>query len=141
VRNVAPKVEPSAKAPNPQRAEPKRRPERAVTAKAEPKREPQRAARARPALATAPKAAHAAMAPRPAVKASGRAGLLRINSRPWSKVYVDNRLVGNTPQTAISLSPGKHRVTLVSDEFELKRTLTVEVRAGKTVTRVVEMMQ
>jgi serine/threonine-protein kinase len=68
-------------------------------------------------------------------------GLLRVNSRPWSKVYVDGRPVGSTPQTAIELTPGRHRVALISDEFDLKRTLTVEVRAGQTITRSVELLQ
>jgi hypothetical protein len=68
-------------------------------------------------------------------------GTLRINSRPWSVVHVDGRRIGSTPQTAIELPAGRHRVVLVSDQFDLKRTLTIEVRAGKTVTRSVELIQ
>ena len=68
-------------------------------------------------------------------------GLLRINSRPWSKVFVDNRPVGATPQTAIEVAPGWHRVVLISDEFGLRRSLTVEVGAGETVSRSVELLQ
>jgi serine/threonine-protein kinase len=74
----------------------------------------------------------------PAAEGVGR---LRINSRPWSRVFVDGRLVGNTPQAAIEVSPGRHQVELISEEFELRRTLVVDVRAGQTVTRSVELLQ
>jgi hypothetical protein len=94
-----------------------------------------RSAKSRPAAARFEPAA--ATAPSPA----RRMGLLRVNSRPWSKVYVDGRPVGSTPQTAIELKPGRHRIALISEEFDLKRTLTVEVRAGQTITRSVELLQ
>jgi hypothetical protein len=87
-----------------------------------------------------PEPAAAAMAVAPSSDAS-RTGVLRINSRPWSQVYVDGRPIGATPQTAIELQPGRHRVELISDEFDMKRTLTVKVRAGETITRSVELLQ
>ena len=43
---------------------------------------------------------------RAAAPAGGNQGTLRINSRPWSQVYVDGRLIGNTPQMNIPLSLG-----------------------------------
>jgi hypothetical protein len=66
-------------------------------------------------------------------------GFLRINSRPWSRVYVDGRMVGATPQTRLELDAGPHVITLVSPEFGLKRTLNLHIRGGETVTRSVEM--
>jgi len=71
-----------------------------------------------------------AMAP-----ASG-AALLRINSRPWAQVYVDGRLVGNTPQLALQLPPGEHNVRLVNGVFAMGKVLNVKLRAGERVTRV-----
>jgi hypothetical protein len=119
----------AAKADKPQRRE----------QKAQARTRPSRRAQSR---AESPQAASAhAAAPTAAPAAGTRTGLLRINSRPWSKVYVDGRPMGSTPQTAIELSPGRHRIALVSDEFDLKRTLTVDIRAGKIVTRSVELMQ
>lgn len=75
-----------------------------------------------------------AMAP-----ASG-AALLRINSRPWAQVYVDGRLVGNTPQLALQLPPGEHNVRLVNGVFAMGKVLNVKLRAGERVTRV-EMLE
>jgi hypothetical protein len=75
-----------------------------------------------------------AMAP-----ASG-AALLRINSRPWAQVYVDGRLVGNTPQLALQLPPGEHNVRLVNGVFAMGKVINVKLRAGERVTRV-EMLE
>lgn len=78
--------------------------------------------------------AEATMAP-----ANG-AALLRINSRPWAQVYVDGRLVGNTPQLALQLPPGEHNVRLVNGIFAMGKVLNVKLRAGERVTRV-EMLE
>ena len=71
--------------------------------------------------------------------ASG-AALLRINSRPWAQVYVDGRLVGNTPQLALQLPPGEHNVRLVNGIFAMGKVLNVKLRAGERVTKV-EMLE
>lgn len=78
--------------------------------------------------------AEASMAP-----ANG-AALLRINSRPWAQVYVDGRLVGNTPQLALQLPPGEHNVRLVNGIFAMGKVLNVKLRAGERVTKV-EMLE
>ncbi len=70
---------------------------------------------------------------------SSDTGMLRINSRPWSQVSVDGRLVGNTPQMSLRLSPGKHTVLLVNPEFDLRKTLTVQIKRGAIVTKIVEL--
>ena len=71
--------------------------------------------------------------------AAGGQGTLRINTRPWSMVYVDGRLMGHTPQMNISLSAGNHRVTLVNPEFSIRQTITVTILAGQTVTKIVTL--
>lgn len=63
-------------------------------------------------------------------------GTLQINSRPWSRVFVDGRFVGHTPQRAIKLSPGKHTIRLVNDPLSMSKTLEIIVPTGETVTRV-----
>lgn len=63
-------------------------------------------------------------------------GTLRINSRPWSHLYLDGRLVGSTPQVALSVSAGAHRVRLVNPQFAMSKTFSVVVGAGESVTRV-----
>ncbi len=44
-------------------------------------------------------------------------GKLSISTRPWAYLYVDGNLVGNTPASNISLSPGTHTVRVVRDGF------------------------
>jgi len=61
---------------------------------------------------------------------------LRINSRPWSNVFVDGRLVGTTPQLGVSVAPGKHTIRLVNPDFEMTKTFTVHVAAGESLTRI-----
>ena len=71
--------------------------------------------------------------------AAGGNGTLRINTRPWSQVFVDGNLIGNTPQMSIPLSAGRHQVTLVNAEFNIRQSITVEIRAGQTETRLVTL--
>jgi hypothetical protein len=63
-------------------------------------------------------------------------GTLRINSRPWSQVFIDDRLIGNTPQLDISLAAGSHTVRLTNPEFGMSKVIRLRVPAGETVTRV-----
>lgn len=64
---------------------------------------------------------------------------LRINSRPWSQVFIDGAPVGNTPLLDLPLSPGRHRVRLSNPKFGLSRTLVLTMPAEGLVTRVVEL--
>ena len=66
-------------------------------------------------------------------------GTLRINSRPWSTISVDGVVVGNTPQMNIKVSAGSHTITLENPQFGVKQKLSVTVRPGETVTRVVTL--
>jgi hypothetical protein len=67
--------------------------------------------------------------------ASGE-GMLRINSRPWARVMVDNKFVGNTPQRGLRVASGEHNVRLVNEPLNMSKTFHVTVRDGETVTRV-----
>jgi hypothetical protein len=92
------------------------------------------------AAAPAPKAAPVVQAPKAAsAPANGDTGMLRINSRPWSQVRIDGRLVGNTPQMSLRLSPGKHTVLLVNPDFGLRHTMTVQIKRGAVVTKIVDL--
>ena len=75
-------------------------------------------------------------APRATKKGSG---VLRVNARPWAKVFVDGRFVGNTPQMRIPVSAGSHVVRLTNPEFGLSKTIRVQVEPGETVTKVVQL--
>jgi hypothetical protein len=66
-------------------------------------------------------------------------GTLRINTRPWSQVVVDGRIIGNTPQQGIPLTAGSHRVQLVNAQMGMSKTVTVKVIAGQIVTQVLNL--
>ena len=66
-------------------------------------------------------------------------GTLRLNSRPWSRVTIDGKLIGNTPQFNIPLRAGSHSVNLVNPEFGLNKTVTIEIKPGEVVTKVLSL--
>jgi hypothetical protein len=120
------------------RAERRAEREAAAEAAAEAKRAA-RAAKAAPKVASA-KPAKLPAAAKPAPVVAG-GGTLRVNSRPWAQVFVDGKLVGNTPQMAISLSPGSHKLKLVSPDLGLTKQMTVQVEKGKATTKVVNLIE
>lgn len=67
-------------------------------------------------------------------------GTLRINTRPWSNIYVGGKLMGKTPQMGIRLTPGKHEVVCVSPPFGIRKTISVDIEAGKTVTKILTLV-
>jgi serine/threonine-protein kinase len=93
-----------------------------------------------PKTVSAPKAV-APTKPVPAPKAASTqsTGVLRINTRPWSKVSIDGIPAGSTPQMNIKVAAGTHTVTLENPEFGIKQKLTLSVKPGETVTRVLTL--
>lgn len=73
--------------------------------------------------------------------ATGKLGMLRINSRPWSQVIVDGRMVGNTPQQGVPLSAGRHKVQLVNPQMGLNKTISVSIKTGQVTTQVVNLAE
>jgi serine/threonine-protein kinase len=53
----------------------------------------------------------------PPAPRSRATGTIILNATPWGSVYVDGRLVGNTPQTNLQLPVGRHMVRIVRDGF------------------------
>jgi hypothetical protein len=130
-------------------AKPEPEPEREPVEEAEPEREKQeikrvvrRPTRRRTARRSSRASASRRRAARrtPAAATSGGTGVLRVNTRPWSQVYVGNRLVGNTPQMGIQLPSGRHRITLVNPAFGIRKTISVRIRAGQTVTKILTLI-
>jgi hypothetical protein len=73
--------------------------------------------------------------------AAAGSGMLRINSRPWSKVFVDGTLIGTTPQMAITLSPGQHTIELVNPDLEMSKTVLVDIEPNQLLTKVVNLIE
>jgi len=77
--------------------------------------------------------------PEPAVSGGGT-GTLRVQTRPWSQVFVDGRLIGTTPQMGIQLSAGRHTVTFVNNDFGIRKTIKVNIKAGGIETQVLTLV-
>lgn len=75
----------------------------------------------------------------PTVPVTPRTGRLDLNSFPWAKVFVDGRYVGDTPVEGLKLPAGLHRVRLHNPERNLEELVQVQIRAGRTVSRIVEL--
>jgi hypothetical protein len=73
--------------------------------------------------------------------AHGGTGKLRVNSRPWSQVFVDGKAYGPTPRMNIELPEGTHTLKLVNDEFSVSKTVEVNITAGKTETLVLNLIE
>jgi hypothetical protein len=69
-------------------------------------------------------------------RAAVNEGTLQVNSRPWARILVDGRFMGHTPQRALRLPAGMHRVLLVNDPLETNKVFEVVIQPGEVVTRV-----
>jgi hypothetical protein len=93
-------------------------------------------AKARHAVASTA-ARDVADAPVPTAVGGGRLGVLRLNSRPWSQVFVDGRPIGNTPIMGVPLKAGEHRVELVNAALNVRKTIQVKIKPDDVVTKIV----
>jgi len=64
-------------------------------------------------------------------------GTLRLGSKPPCEIYVDGKNTGlKTPQSEIKLSAGRHKVTLINNEFGIKESFSIEIRSGEETLAV-----
>lgn len=69
-------------------------------------------------------------------------GTLMISSKPPCEIAIDGRATGlTTPQRAISLSAGSHRITLRNSEKSIRKTLTVQIAANATEKVIEDLMK
>lgn len=57
---------------------------------------------------------------------------LKINSLPASSIVLDGKPIGTTPQLHVPVQPGTHTIMFVNAEQSLKKTISVDVKAGET---------
>ncbi len=63
---------------------------------------------------------------------AGGLGTLMLGSKPPCDIYIDGEATGlKTPQRAIELAAGTHKVTLVNTELDIKKSFTVKISSGK----------
>lgn len=77
---------------------------------------------------SAPASAPQAAAP----AAAGGQGFLNINSLPASKVVLDGKPLGPTPQLNVAVPAGSHKILFLNSDLGLKKTITVTVAKGET---------
>jgi hypothetical protein len=64
-------------------------------------------------------------------------GTLLLGSKPPCDIYIDGKDSGlHTPQRDIKLSAGKHKITLVNNEFGIKETFAVDIKADATEKQI-----
>jgi hypothetical protein len=57
-------------------------------------------------------------------------GTLLLGSKPPCEIFIDGKATGlSTPQKDIKLSAGKHKITLVNNEFGITEKFVVEIKA------------
>lgn len=71
--------------------------------------------------------------PAPMTQRATGSGELRVNTRPWSRVYVGDRLLGTTPLGGVSLPAGRANLRFVDRDGETHRR-SVTIRPGERET-------
>lgn len=75
--------------------------------------------------------------PPPTTAPKGGFGYLSVSTQPWTIVYVDKKKVKNTPLMKYKLPAGKHSVTLLNNDFNIRKTYTVIIAPGQE-TRIIK---
>jgi len=72
--------------------------------------------------------------------AAGASGTLMISSKPPCEIEIDGKSTGlRTPQRAITLPAGAHKVTLVNSDASVNKTLMVQINAGQSTKLVKDL--
>ncbi|MBI5493526.1 MAG: serine/threonine protein kinase [Deltaproteobacteria bacterium] len=76
--------------------------------------------------------------PRPAEPSAAGEAWLTLQSNPWARVFIDGKDSGRfTPVADMSIPSGKHTITLVNDDENLRAAIPITLRAGerRSITR------
>lgn len=71
----------------------------------------------------------------PRVPAALTPGRLVVSSVPWGQLFIDDRLVGNTPKDGLAIGAGMHRVRIVRAGYRAFIT-EIDVPAGREIRLV-----
>ncbi len=64
-------------------------------------------------------------------------GTLSLGAKPPCEIFIDGRNTGlKTPQREIKLPAGKHKITLLNNEFGIKESFPIEIKANETAKMV-----
>jgi hypothetical protein len=62
-----------------------------------------------------------------------------LGSKPWADVWIDGRRAGFSPMNDLPLSCGTHEIVFTSRELGVERRISLTLRPGETVRRVVDL--
>ncbi len=66
--------------------------------------------------------------------AVSKTGRLRLNTVPWSEVFLGRRKLGMTPLLGVKLPAGTYTLRAVNENKNLSRTFKVTIQAGRTTS-------
>ena len=66
----------------------------------------------------------------------GGFGTLSVQTRPWSKVFINGEFIKNTPLVNYKLKAGTYRVTVENTDYSIKKEFNVTIRADQQTTLV-----
>lgn len=69
---------------------------------------------------------------------SGRCAVT-LGSKPWADVWIDGRRAGFSPMNDLPISCGTHEIVFTSRELGVERRISLTLRPGETVKRVVDL--
>ncbi len=75
------------------------------------------------------------------VKRVKEMGTLSLMTTPWSEVYIDGELIGNTPIIKHPLEIGTHTVTMQCQNLNLEKEITVTIGANEETKLVHNLVQ
>jgi hypothetical protein len=81
-------------------------------------------------------------APRRGERTEAGEGTLMISSKPPCEILIDGKPTGlTTPQRAIALPAGNHKVTLINRESDRRKTISVQITASATEKVIEDLMK
>jgi serine/threonine-protein kinase len=80
----------------------------------------------------APSVAVKPVAKRPVAASTG---LLRLDTVPWTQVYLNGKKLGDTPLVDVKVPAGSLELTLVNEDEKIRTVIDLEVVAGQTTTK------
>ena len=73
--------------------------------------------------------------------AKAEPGVLMISSKPPCEILIDGKPTGlMTPQRALPLSAGAHKVTLINTTEKIKKTLSIQITADQPTKVIQDLM-
>jgi serine/threonine protein kinase len=71
----------------------------------------------------------------PPTPEDGSEGYLTFDSYPWTEVSENGKSLGTTPLVHVALPPGTHTLSLENAEQGIKKSYSVTIKSGETVSR------